>query len=169
MAMNSQQVRGSVRAPRVHIKYEVETEGAIEIISLPFVLGMMADLSGHTKKKPLAQREFTDISTANFSGTMREIAPSLKIQVDNRLQPAQAGGETSTLSADLKFGSIEDFEPEQVAKNFKPTQELVELRKKLQNLLSRLEGQSEADELLQQVIKLSVGDSKGSGAEGSNG
>lgn len=164
MAMSSQEVRGRVRAPRVHIKYEVEKEGAIEMISLPFVLGMMADLSGHTAKPALAAREFTEISAVTFEDTLRSIGPSLRISVENRLQEKKG----EMLSADLKFESLADFEPASIAEKLGPTKQLLETRRKLHNLVTRLEGQAEADEMLKEVIRMTgeLGETKKEDANG---
>ena len=95
------------RAPRVHIEYEVETYGSRQKIELPFVMGVMSDLSGksHVEKKPLDKRDFVEIDMDNFDSRMEAIAPRAAFHVDNVL-----GGE-GKLSVDLTFKCIEDFEP----------------------------------------------------------
>ncbi len=157
MALGSQQdVRGRVRAPRVHIKYEVEKDGAIEMLSLPFVLGMMADLSGDRRKERpvpgLAKREFVDISPVNFDQVMAEAAPYLRVTVPNRLSDVKDGQEATMLAVELEFKGMKDFDPTNIATRYKPTSELLDVRKKLHNLLTRLEGQAEVDALLKEAI-----------------
>jgi type VI secretion system protein ImpB len=157
MAISSQQeVRGRVRAPRVHIKYEVEKDGAIEMISLPFVLGMMADLTGDRRKdRPLptlAKREFVDISPVNFDKVMADAAPYVRMTVPNRLEDRKPGQDETLLAVELEFKGMKDFEPATIASKYKPTAELLDIRKKLHNLLTRLEGQAEVDALLKDAI-----------------
>ncbi|MFO0576875.1 MAG: type VI secretion system contractile sheath small subunit [Polyangia bacterium] len=156
MAQSIQQVKAKVRAPRVHITYDVETDGAIKMVSLPFVLGIVGAFSGdrHGEKdpakrlKPFEERKFEDISTVNFDEVMKGAAPSLRFTVENKLQP----GSDSKLRVELDFKSMRDFEPEQIAKKLDATKGLLELRQKMHSLLTRLEGQSEADRLLKEVI-----------------
>lgn len=156
MAQSIQQVKAKVRAPRVHITYDVETDGAIKMVSLPFVLGVVAALSGDRHREqdpakkldPFEKREFKDISTVNFDDVLKESAPTLRFAVENKLQE----GSDSKLKVALDFQSMKDFEPEQIAKKLEPTHKLLELRQKMHSLLTRLEGQSEADRLLKEVI-----------------
>lgn len=156
MVQSIQHTKGKVRAARVHITYDVETDGAIKMVSLPFVLGIVSALSGdrHKEQDPakkldaFEKREFKDISTVNFDDVLRESAPTLRFAVENKLQE----GSDSKLKVALDFQSMKDFEPEQVALNLEPTKKLVELRQKMHSLLTRLEGQSEADRLLKEVI-----------------
>ena len=101
-----------VRKPRVHITYEVETEGAEVLRELPFIVGIMGDFSGDPTQplKPLADRKFIQIDRDNFNDVMARMTPGLKMRVDNKL--SDEGGE---MAVDLKFNSIEDFEPARVA------------------------------------------------------
>ena len=149
-----------MRAPRVHITYDVETDGAIKMTALPFVLGVVSALSGdrHKEKdpakklKPFEERAFEDISTVNFDDVLQKAAPTLRFAVENKLQK----GSDSKLSVSLDFQSMKDFEPEVVANNLEPTKQLLELRQKMHSLLTRLEGQGEADKILQEVISASA-------------
>jgi len=160
MSQSIQHVKSKVRAPRVHITYDVETDGAIKMVSLPFVLGVVGALSGDRHKeldpakklKPFEEREFKDISTVNFDDVLKEAAPTLRFAVENKLEKSS----DSKLKVSLGFESMKDFEPEVIAQKLEPTQKLLELRQKMHSLLTRLEGQSEADKLLQQVISSST-------------
>src|ERR1035437_7888522 len=114
---------GRVRPPRVHITYDVETGGAVEKREIPFVVGVMADLSGQPDK-PLAKlkdRKFTEIDRDNFDSVMAAQAPRLAFKVDNTLSPA--GGK---LGVDLRFKKLTDFEPHYVARQVKPLTQLLE-------------------------------------------
>lgn len=161
MAQSIQQQKGKIRAARVHITYDVETDGAIKMVSLPFVLGIVAALSGDRhntqdsskKLDPFEKREFKDISTVNFDDVLKESAPTLRFMATNKLQ----AGSDSKLQVALDFTSMKDFEPEQIAKNLEPTKKMLELRQKMHSLLTRLEGQSEADRLLKEVINSTAG------------
>lgn len=161
MAQSIQHVKSKVRAPRVHITYDVETEGAIKMVSLPFVLGVVAALSGDRHKeqdpakklRPFEERQFEDVSTVNFDKVLQDAAPALRFAVRNELEP----NSDSKLKVALDFQSMKDFEPEVIAKKLAPTAELLELRQKMHSLLTRLEGQSEADKLLRQVISSTSG------------
>lgn len=156
MSQNNQHVRGRVRAPRVQIKYEFETEGAIMMESLPFVLGIIGDFSGDrhreqdpTKRlQPFSKREFRDINVANFNEVLKNVAPTMRLTVENKVQ----GGSDPKLDVDFEFTNMKDFEPEAIAQKLEPTRQLLELRQKMSNLLNRLEGQTEVDELLQHFI-----------------
>lgn len=156
MSKSIQHVKSKVRAPRVHVTYDVETDGAIKMVSLPFKMGIVAALSGdrHSERDPakrlapFEERQFKQISTVNFDEVMSEAAPTLRFAVENRLEE----NSDSKLKIDLEFKTLKDFEPEVIAKKLKPTQELLELRQKMHSLLTRLEGQSEADKLLREVI-----------------
>ncbi|HNN90944.1 MAG TPA: type VI secretion system contractile sheath small subunit [Pseudomonadota bacterium] len=160
MSKSIQHVKSKVRAPRVHITYDVETDGAIKMVSLPFKMGIVAALSGdrHNEKDPAKRlapfqdRTFEEISTVNFDEVMKKAAPSLRFAVENKLEK----GSDSKLKVDLSFDSLKDFEPEVIAQNLGPTKELLALRQKMHSLLTRLEGQSEADKLLREVIASST-------------
>lgn len=157
MAQSIQQTKSKVRAPRVHITYDVETDGAIKMVSLPFVMGVVAALSGdrhntqdpNKKLKPFEDRKFEDISNVNFDEVLKGAAPSLTFAVENKLE----GKSDSKLKVDLSFASMKDFDPEVIATKLEPTRQLLDLRQKMHSLLTRLEGQGEADKILRDVIE----------------
>lgn len=167
MSKSIQHVKSKVRAPRVHITYDVETDGAIKMVALPFKMGIVAALSGdrHNERDPskrldpFEKRQFKQISTVNFDEVMKEAAPTLRFAVENKLEKDS----DSKLKVDLAFETLKDFEPEVIAQKLKPTQELLELRQKMHSLLTRLEGQSEADKLLRDVIASTTKDRQADG------
>ncbi len=141
--------KGRVRPPRVHITYEVEKNGAMVLKELPFVVGVMADLSGQPKD-PLAKlkdRKFLEIDRDNFDDVLRGQKPRVAMKVDNTLK-----GDGSQLSVELEFKKLADFEPEQVVRQVKPLNDLLEARNKLKDLLSRTEGNDRLEELLDTII-----------------
>ncbi|SFO46413.1 type VI secretion system contractile sheath small subunit [Sphingomonas sp. OK281] len=137
------------RAPRVHIEYEVETYGARQKVELPFVMGVMSDLSGksHVERKATDQRDFVDFDMDNFDQRMEAIAPRAAFAVDNSLSG------DGKLAVDLTFRSMEDFSPGQVARNVEPLAKLLEARTQLEDLLSYMDGKNGAQELLDKVLK----------------
>lgn len=139
-----------VRKPRVHITYEVETEGAQIERELPFVVGIMGDFSGDPTAplKPMADRKFVQIDRDNFNDVMASMTPGLKMRVDNTL-----AGDGSQMAVDLKFNSIEDFEPARVAAQVPALAALMETRAKLRDLMSKVDRSDELESLLEQVLK----------------
>ena len=139
-----------VRKPRVHITYEVETEGAEILRELPFVVGIMGDFSGDPTQplRPLAERKFIQIDRDNFNDVMARMTPGLKLRVDNKL--ADDGSE---MAVELKFNSIEDFEPARVAEQVPALQALLETRDKLRDLMSKVDRSEELEGLLEQVLE----------------
>ncbi len=139
-----------VRKPRVHITYEVETEGAEVQRELPFVMGVMGDFSGDPTAplKPLADRKFIQIDRDNFNDVMAGMTPGLKLKVDNKL--SADGGQ---MAVDLKFNAIEDFEPARVAQQVPALRSLLETRAKLRDLMSKVDRSEELESLLEQVLK----------------
>jgi type VI secretion system protein ImpB len=139
-----------VRAPRVQITYDVEIGGAIENKELPFVVGVLADLSGKpTEPLPkLKDRKFVEIDRDNFNQVLEGMKPRLAFRVDNKL----GGKEDSQIGVELKFKSMDDFHPEQVAQQVEPLKKLIEARQKLAELRNKLDGNDKLDELLQDVI-----------------
>jgi type VI secretion system protein ImpB len=151
MARESVQKKiGRVRPPRVHITYDVETGGAIEKKELPFVVGVMADLSGNPEKPlpPVKQRKFVEIDRDNFDAVLAKAAPRLTYKVDNTLTE-----EDTLLGIDLRFSSLDDFEPERVARQIEPLRKLLETRAKLANLRSSIAGNDKLEALLQEVAQ----------------
>ncbi len=139
-----------VRKPRVHITYEVETEGAQIQRELPFVVGVMGDFSGDPTQplRPLAERKFVQIDRDNFDDVMARMAPGLKLKVDNTL-----AGDGSQMGVELKFNKMEDFEPAKVAAQVPALQALIETRNKLRDLMSKVDRSEELENLLEQVLK----------------
>jgi type VI secretion system protein ImpB len=138
------------RAPRVHIEYEVETFGSRQKIELPFVMGVMSDLSGKSEveKKSLDKRDFSEFDMDNFEQRMEAIAPRAVFQVDNTLT-----GDGSKLGVDLTFKSMDDFSPGAVAKNVPALAKMLEARQELSDLMAYMDGKDGAQELLDKVLK----------------
>ncbi len=140
-----------VRKPRVHITYEVETNGSGEKKELPFVVGVMGDYSGNNssvEKKNLKDRNFIEIEGDNFDEVMQKIGPGLRIKVDNVLKD-----DNSQLAAELQFNKMEDFEPANIAKQVEPLRKLLEAREKLNELLTKADRSDELEELLEKVLQ----------------
>jgi type VI secretion system protein ImpB len=139
-----------VRKPRVHITYEVETEGAQIERELPFVMGVMGDFSGDPTQplKPLAERKFVQIDRDNFNDVMARIAPGLKLKVDNTL-----ADDGSQMAVNLAFNSIDDFEPGRVIEQVPALKSLLETRNKLRDLLSKADRSDELEGLLEKVLQ----------------
>jgi len=139
-----------VRKPRVHITYEVETEGAQIMRELPFVVGIMGDFSGDPTAplKSLTDRKFVQIDRDNFNDVMASMTPGLKLKVDNKL--ADDGPQ---MSVDLKFNSLDDFEPARVASQVPALAALLETRAKLRDLMSKADRSEELESLLEQVLR----------------
>lgn len=140
-----------VRPPRVQISYEVETGGAIELKEIPFVMAVLADLSGQpTEPLPkLKDRKFVDVTPDNFDDVLSSMKPHLTFAVENKLSEDPNAGK---IGVDLNFRSMDDFSPEAVAQQVKPLRELVELRTKLADLRGALQGNDKLDEILQATV-----------------
>ena len=140
-----------VRPPRVNITYDVETGDAIETKELPFVMGVLADLSGQPTE-PLARlkdRKFVEVTPDNFDDVLASMKPHLAFKVANKLSDDPSAGQ---IAVDLNFRSLDDFSPDQVAKQVGPLRELLELRTKLADLRGSLQGNDKLDEILQQTL-----------------
>lgn len=139
-----------VRKPRVHITYDVETEGAVEVKELPFVVGVMGDFSGDPTEPlaPLKDRKFVQIDRDNFDQVIRRMAPGLQYRVENTL--ADDGSE---MVVNLKFESIEDFEPGRVINQVEPLRRLLETRNKLRDLMTKADGSEQLESLLESILK----------------
>jgi type VI secretion system protein ImpB len=150
MAESRQHTLDRVRSPRVQITYDVETGGATETKEIPFVVGVMADLSGKPKEKlpPIKKRKFTEIDRDNFDKVLKAATPRVAFRVDDKL----SGDEDSQIAVEINFNSLDDFHPENVAKQIDPLAKLLETRRKLSDLLTKLDGNDKLDELLQEVI-----------------
>lgn len=141
-----------VRSPRVHITYDVETGGAIEKKELPFVMGVFGDYTG-MPEEPLARvkdRKFVEVSLDNFDNVMAAMKPHLAFSVENKLSDDPNAGQ---LKVDLRFRSMDDFSPANVAKQVKPLKELLDLRTSLSDLRGSLQGNEKLDEILQEAIR----------------
>jgi type VI secretion system protein ImpB len=138
-----------VRRPRVQITYDVETEGATVKVELPFVVGVLADLSGQPKEalKPLKDRTFSAIDRDNFDQVLEKAAPRLAVKVQDRLT-----GKDQKLAVELNFRCLDDFEPARVAEQVAPLRELLEMRQRLTNLLGKMEGNDKLEQLLSEVL-----------------
>ncbi len=139
-----------VRKPRVHIKYDVETEGAQIERELPFVMGIMGEFSGDPTKPlpPLGDRKFVQIDRDNFNDVMSRIGPGLNLKVDNTL-----AGDGSQVAVDLKFNAIEDFEPGRIVEQVPALKALMETRNKLRDLMSKVDRSEDLENLLEQVLQ----------------
>ena len=140
-----------VRPPRVQVSYDVEIGGAIELKELPFVMGVLADLSGQPKESlaRLKDRRFVEITPDNFDAVLDSMKPHLAFSVENKLSEDPNAGQ---LKVDLNFKSMDDFEPDAVAKQVKPLKELLDLRTKLSDLRGNLQTNEKLDELLLDVV-----------------
>ena len=140
-----------VRPPRVNISYEVETGGAIELKELPFVMGVLGDFTGQPAE-PLAKlkdRKFVDVNPDNFDDVLASMKPHLAFTVENKLSE---DAEPGKLGIDLHFESLDDFSPDQVARQVKPLREMLELRSKLADLRGSLQGNDKLEEILQATL-----------------
>jgi len=148
MAESMQHKLDRVRRPRVQITYDVETNGAMVKTELPFVVGVLADLSGQPKEKlpPLKQRKVVSIDRDNFNSVLEKAAPRVAIKVDNKITG------DGKLGVELNFKHIDDFEPARVAEQVGPLRELLEMRQRLTQLMSKMEGNDKLEELLGQVL-----------------
>jgi type VI secretion system protein ImpB len=152
MARESTQDKLSrVRAPRVQITYEVETGNAIEMKELPFVMGVLGDFTGHPENPlpAMKDRKFVEINPDNFDSVLKGMAPRLSYSVKNTLSSDPDAGQ---VKVDLKFEGMDDFSPENVAKQVKPIKELLDLRTQLSNLRGSLQGNDKLDDILVKVL-----------------
>jgi type VI secretion system protein ImpB len=140
---------GRVRRPRVHITYEVETEGAQVVRELPFVVGVMGDFSGDPTQplRPLAERKFVQIDRDNFDEVMQRLAPGLHLKVENKL--TEEGG---PMAVELRFNRMEDFEPGRVLDQVPALRTLLETRNRLRDLMSKADRSEELELVLEQVL-----------------
>jgi type VI secretion system protein ImpB len=150
MAVGSVQDKLSrVRKPRVHIIYDVETEGAVVQKELPFVVGVMGDFSGDPTQplKPMNDRKFIQIDRDNLDEVMAKMTPGLRMKVDNTL-----ADDGSQMSVELAFKSMADFEPAAVVQQVEPLRKLLDVRNQLRDLLSKADRSEDLENLLEQVL-----------------
>ena len=140
---------GRVRKPRVHITYEVETEGATVKKELPFVVGVMGDFSGDptTPLKSLKDRKFIQIDRDNFDSILARMTPGVNLKVENTL-----AGDGSEMAVDLKFSSMEDFTPERIVDQVEPLKKLQDTRNQLRDLLTKADRSEDLEGVLEKVL-----------------
>jgi type VI secretion system protein ImpB len=146
---SSQKFIARNRAPRVQIEYDVELYGSEKKIQLPFVMGVMADLSGKPSEAlpAVADRKYLEIDVDNFDERLKSMKPRVAFQVPNTLT-----GE-GNLNVDITFESMEDFSPAAVARKVEALSKLLETRTQLANLLTYMDGKSGAEDLIAKVLK----------------
>src|SRR3990172_1731829 len=148
--MSSQKFIARNRAPRVQIEYDVELYGSEKKIQLPFIMGVMADLSGSPKEAlpGVAERKFLEISTDNFDDRLKAMQPRVAFQV-----PDQLTGGDKNLMVEVSFESMDDFSPAATARKVAPLAELLKARTQLSNLITYMDGKSGAEELIGKLLK----------------
>ena len=151
MSESTQQKLNRVRPPRVQITYDVEAGGAVEKKELPFIVGIMADLSVSPAEPlaPVKDRKFVEIDRDNFNDVMAASNPRVVLRVPNRLQKDS----DSQLSVELSFKDMDDFDPVEVMERVPAMKKLLDARKRLRDLLTKLDGNDSLDALLNQVVK----------------
>jgi type VI secretion system protein ImpB len=150
MPESTQKKLSRIRPPRVQITYDVEIGDAIQMKELPFVAGIMADLSGRPAEAlpKLKDRKFVDIDRDNFNDVLASCAPRLALRVDNKL-----ADDDTKLNVELKFREIDDFGPVAVVQQIEPLRKLFDARQKLMDLLAKLDGNDKLDALLQEIVE----------------
>jgi type VI secretion system protein ImpB len=145
---SSQKFIARNRAPRVQIEYDVEVYGAEKKVQLPFVMGVMADLSGQPADPlaPVADRKFLEIDVDNFDERLKSMKPRVAVQVPNTLT-----GE-GNLSVDMTFESMDDFTPAAIARKVESLNKLLEARGQLANLMTYMDGKTGAEELIAKLL-----------------
>jgi type VI secretion system protein ImpB len=140
-----------VRPPRVQITYDVEVGDAIEVKELPFVMGVLGDFTGQPVD-PLARlkdRKFVEVTPDNFDAVLESMKPHLSFSVENKLSEDPNAG---NIKVDLNFKSMDDFSPENVARQVKPLRELLELRDRLSDLRGSMQGNDKLEEALREAV-----------------
>jgi type VI secretion system protein ImpB len=147
-AGDSQKFIGRNRPPRVQIEYDVEVYGSEKKVQLPFVAGVMADLSGKSAEPlpPIEERKFLEIDIDNFDERMKAIKPRVAFQVPNTLT-----GE-GNMAVEMTIDKMDDFSPAAVAKNVEPLNKLLTARQQLANLIAYMDGKSGAEDVLQKLL-----------------
>ena len=146
---SSQKFIARNRAPRVQIEYDVEIYGSEKKINLPFVMGVLADLSGQPAEPlaPAAERKFLEIDVDNFDERLKSMKPRVAVQVPNTLTG------DGNVAVDLSFESMDDFTPAAIARKVEPLRQLLEARTQLANLLTYMDGKTGAEEIIMKAIK----------------
>ncbi|RZJ83285.1 MAG: type VI secretion system contractile sheath small subunit [Massilia sp.] len=145
---SSQKFVGRNRAPRVQIEYDVEVYGAEKKVQLPFVMGVLADLSGQPKDPlaPVADRKFLEIDVDNFDERLKAMKPRVAVQVPNTLT-----GE-GNMAIDMTFESMDDFTPAAIARKVDSLNKLLEARGQLSNLMTYMDGKTGAEDLIAKLL-----------------
>jgi type VI secretion system protein ImpB len=148
MADSGQKFIGRNRAPRVQIEYDVEIYGAEKKVQLPFVMGVMADLSGKSEEPlaPVSDRKFLEIDVDNFDQRMKAIRPRVAFSVPNTIT-----GE-GNMNVDISFESMDDFSPEAIARKVEPLRKLLEARTQLAGLITAMDGKDGAEQLIAKTL-----------------
>jgi len=138
-----------VRKPRVHISYEVETEGAVATKELPFVVGVMGDFSGDPTSplKSLKDRRFVQIDRDNFNNVLASMNPGVNMKVKNILQD-----DGSEFAVNLKFETMDDFEPAAIVNQVEPLRKLMETRNKLRDLSTKADRSEDLEDIIEKVL-----------------
>ena len=149
MSNSGQKFIARNRAPRVQIEYDVELYGAEKKVQLPFVMGVMADLSGNPAEPlaPVADRKFLDISVDDFDDRLKAMKPRVAVQVPNTLT-----GE-GNLKLDLSFESLDDFSPAAIARKVDALNQLLQARQQLSNLITYMDGRTGAEDLIAKTLR----------------
>ena len=147
-----QQKLSRIRAPRVHITYDVHVGDAIELKELPFVMGVLGDFTGQPENPlpRLADRKFVEVTPDNFDQVLEKMSPHLSFRVANKLKDDADGGQ---IGVDLTFTELSDFDPEQVARKVPALKDLLDLRTKLSDLRGSLQGNAKLDDLLHDIVR----------------
>ena len=146
---SSQKFIGRNRAPRVQIEYDVELYGATKKVQLPFVMGVMSDLSGKSEEPlpSVADRKFLEIDIDNFDSRMKSMKPRVAFTVPNTLT-----GE-GNMAVDITFESMDDFSPAAIARKVEPLRKLLEARTQLSNLMTYMDGKTGAEDLMAKITQ----------------
>ncbi len=149
MSGSSQKFIARNRAPRVQIEYDVELYGAQKTVQLPFVMGVMSDLSGKSEEPlpAVADRKFLEIDVDNFDDRMKSMRPRAAFAVPNTLTGK------GNLAVDITFESMDDFSPAAIARKIEPLRALLDARTQLSNLMTYMDGKTGAEQLIAQVMQ----------------
>lgn len=139
-----------VRKPRVHIKYEVETEGAVVEKELPFVVGVLGDFSGDPTEplKPFGERKFIQIDRDNFDDVMKRLTPGLQLRVENTIE-----GNGKEMAVSLKFEKLDDFDPGAIVEQVPALKNLLDARNQLRDLMSKADRSEDLEVLLEKILQ----------------
>ena len=149
MSTSSQKFIARNRAPRVQIEYDTELYGAEKKVQLPFVMGVMSDLSGKSEEPlpAVADRKFLEIDVDNFDSRMKSMKPRAAFSVPNTLTGQ------GNMAVDITFESMDDFSPAAIARKVEPLRKLLEARTQLSNLMTYMDGKTGAEELISKVMQ----------------